>query len=154
MPNYKTHLVGGVVTFCIILLLIFSSISGLKIATLFQYLSSCLIGSLFPDVDTKSKIQKLFYTVLLCIFIITLVQGSFTIFVILTFIGILPLIVHHRGLFHKPLFIASIALIAVLICCLYAPKLQYHLCLNLLFFVSGAFSHIILDIGVKRFFRI
>lgn len=155
MPNYKAHLTGGLVSFCLLSLLI-SSVKFLSFTKieLFQFLISCLIGSLFPDVDTKSKIQKLFYTFLLFLLLIALIYKNTTLFISLSFIGTLPLIVHHRGIFHKPIFIISIALFSILICNLYAPEFYKPLTINLLFFVVGALSHIILDVGFKKFFRI
>jgi uncharacterized membrane protein YecN with MAPEG domain len=155
MPNYKGHLAGGVVTFCILILTILGCFSqSINLHQIMQYFASCLIGSLFPDIDTKSKIQKKFYTILLLLFIITLAQNNFLIFSALSFIGLLPLIVHHRGLFHKPLFIVTVGLFFVLICHMYIPCITNNIYINILFFVFGAFSHIILDVGIKRFFRI
>lgn len=155
MPNYKTHLTGGLVSFCLLSLLI-SSVKFLNFTKieLLQFLISCLIGSLFPDIDTKSKIQKLFYTFLLFLLLIALIYKNITLFIALSFIGTLPLIVHHRGIFHNPIFIIAISGFSIIICNLYTPEFYKSLTINLLFFVIGAFSHIILDVGIKKFFKI
>ena len=60
MPNYKKHLAGG----CLIYGLLMFLNAKLNLITLdlnlqLQTLSSCLIGSLFPDIDTKSKLNDM-----------------------------------------------------------------------------------------------
>src|SRR3990167_7033924 len=154
MPNYKGHMLGGFLTFAIITFLFVTiGLVTPKFNEIIQYILSALIGSLFPDVDTKSKIQKVFYTILLITLILSLSQSNFMLFAILSFLGLLPLLVHHRGLFHKPIFIVFVAVSLIIVCKIYKPELVALISLNLLFFVFGAFSHIILDIGIKRFFK-
>src|SRR3990167_8376457 len=153
MPNYKGHMLGGFLTFAITTFLFVTiGLMTPKFTEIIQYLLSALIGSLFPDIDTKSKIQKVFYVILLIILILLLSQANFLFFAILSFLGLLPLLVHHRGLFHKPSFIIFIAASLIIICRVYKPELVALISTNLLFFVFGAFSHIILDVGIRRFF--
>jgi hypothetical protein len=65
MPSYRVHLIGGFLTYLAVLQGIkHMDISGFVIA---QGLLFCLLGALFPDIDVKSKGQKIFYSILLCL---------------------------------------------------------------------------------------
>jgi len=120
---------------------------------LLQWLASCLLGSLFPDVDTKSKIQKLFYTGMLMLFVMLTMHGNIKAFIAASFIGLLPLLVNHRGIFHKPLFVCAIALTTSTLIASYMPDLSFIAYSNAGFFLVGALSHIWLDMGLKRMMR-
>ena len=63
MPNYKGHIAGGVITYLVVLYCI--KYTNPSVHTVLQGLVFCLFGSLFPDVDVKSKGQKIFYYLLL-----------------------------------------------------------------------------------------
>ena len=64
MPNYKTHLAGGLFAY---LLSIYAVITlrTISFALALEWLLFCLLGALFPDVDIKSKGQKIFYWIVL-----------------------------------------------------------------------------------------
>ena len=62
MPGYKGHLVGGAVAYGVTVYLL-RSLNPTAI-TLVEWFVCTLAGALFPDVDTKSKGQKYFYSVL------------------------------------------------------------------------------------------
>ncbi|MGC2310143.1 MAG: hypothetical protein WA432_00805 [Candidatus Babeliaceae bacterium] len=64
MPSYKGHLLGGLVVYSIALLFMATTLSWL---TKGEWLLCTLFGALFPDIDIKSKGQKLFYALLLVI---------------------------------------------------------------------------------------
>lgn len=152
MPNYKTHLFAGTVTFAGLLLVMHNYNTNLF--TALQWLSCCLIGSLFPDIDTKSKIQKVFYIFLLIIFITLTIKNKTKLFVPLSFIGIAPLIVNHRGIFHNLWFIIAIGIAIVFIVSIYSPNQTALALNNVIFFIAGAFSHLWLDMGLKKTIRI
>ena len=59
MPNYKGHIVGGTVTYLVVLQVIKHAQPNIHVVL--QGLVFCLLGSLFPDIDVKSKGQKIFY---------------------------------------------------------------------------------------------
>ena len=152
MPNYKGHLFGGLITYALLFFMLSSQHPSLL--TSLQWLFCCLIGSLFPDIDTKSKIQKLFYTVLLITFAILALNNKTEIMIALSFLGIIPLIVKHRGIFHKAWFILFLSTGIVFISNVYFPKNYYEILISITFFTIGAFSHLYLDLGLKRMFRI
>ena len=153
MPNYKTHLVAGTVTYAGLLVAMQSSFNP-NLFTALQWLSCCLIGSLFPDIDTKSKIQKLFYIFLLIVLITLTLKNKTKLFMPLSFIGIIPLIVNHRGIFHKLWFIIAIGLTIVLIVNIYSPSQTTLALNNVIFFIAGAFSHLWLDLGIRKTIKI
>jgi hypothetical protein len=68
MPGYKGHLSGGVLAGG---LAMGAAVMAGRLAHAPLYLSGlmgfCLLGALFPDVDTDSKGQNLFYAVLILV---------------------------------------------------------------------------------------
>jgi len=143
MPSYRVHLVGGLITYLGILQLI--KYSEPSVHTIFQGLVFCLLGALFPDVDVKSKGQKVFYTFLLVFLIYLVIMQKHCLFVSVSFLGIVPILVRHRGVFHHIWFLLSIALSATLcvkvMCGFYANVMMA----NCWFFFAGAVSHVVLD---------
>src|SRR5438445_6777467 len=80
MPGYKGHLVGGTVAFG----LLFFALVGVVVRQpsmliAGEWLLFALAGSLFPDIDIKSKGQKYFYYVIFLFFIILSVRQRFEI---------------------------------------------------------------------------
>ena len=153
MPNYKTHLVGGFATFIALLLVLKNA--NTTAFNIIQWLIICLLGSLFPDVDTKSKIQKIFYTgfVILLFFLMSLNKLKLALF--LSVISLSPLIVNHRGIFHKAWFLILITIAFVFFAVeIKLCKSCYDFAIPALFFTAGALSHIVLDMGIKQLFKI
>ena len=105
MPSYKVHLVGGFVTYVLILHCIFSSEP--TIATILQGLVFCLLGALFPDIDVKSKGQKVFYSLLLILLLYLLYHEKYCMFIVMSFLAIIPILVRHRGIFHHLWFLMA-----------------------------------------------
>ena len=70
MPQYKSHLIGGLIFYGIILFIF--SLGKVAWTTQIYWLSATLAGSLFPDIDIKSKGQHLFFKILLLLLILCL----------------------------------------------------------------------------------
>jgi len=154
MPGYKGHLLGGIGAFGITIALLLS-VTMIKPTLLLslQWLLCCLAGSLFPDVDTKSKGQKYFYWVLFILFIFLFINNEYYLMGVLSFIAVLPMLVPHRGLFHRLWFVVLFpALLSVGVNC-YVPGCSDIIISNTLFFITGAISHLWLDLGFKRMIR-
>ncbi|MFH1644129.1 MAG: metal-dependent hydrolase [bacterium] len=156
MPNYKGHLIGGSIAFLATNKII--ALSSNNFATNFNqnwliYLFFCLIGSLFPDIDTKSKIQRYFYIFIFLILINLIIDKNWQLIVILTPISLLPMIVHHRGIFHKFWFLSLLSLIFLAFTWTYFPNNVKNLTFSCIFFISGWLSHLLLDYGILRFFN-
>jgi len=101
MPGYRGHLIGG---------LLFLSLSMAAMVWLGYYrpdpptalvlLVIGLLGALFPDVDTDSKGQNLFFAALAALDLILMIQRQYQWAAILGFCAMLPVLGHHRGWTH------------------------------------------------------
>jgi len=146
MPGYKTHVVGGIITFTgFFCALQKSYLTHCTFLTAFSYFFVTILGSLFPDVDTKSKGQMMFYQALAFYLLFLLWSRKFMTFMIVTCITMLPLLVPHRGLFHNIWFLTSIVGIVSITSFVYIPTKALEIIIHLLFFYAGAISHIFLD---------
>lgn len=152
MPNYKGHLVGGVVAFLLVINVIIVQKVSLVVAL--EWLSFTSLGALFPDIDIKSKGQKIFYKVLVLVFLILLLKQRFMTIVFLSLLAFLPLVVRHRGMCHELWFVVSAPLVVAFALTCYFPKFSSFVLWDALFFIVGAVSHLYLDFGVKRMLRI
>lgn len=152
MPNYKGHLVGGTVGF--VLVIFFCSLHQSSCTQLLEWLLCVLAGSLFPDIDTKSKGQKLFYAILCMVMFVCLVQEQLKLLAGLALAGMLPLLVNHRGIFHRLWFVMVLITVATFLLSTAYPFAQQRLIFDAAFFSLGAISHLYLDVGVKKMFRI
>jgi membrane-bound metal-dependent hydrolase YbcI (DUF457 family) len=101
MPGYKGHLSGAVVTGGLAI--------GAAVATgwiadaplfLAGLMGFCLLGALFPDVDTDSKGQNLFYAVLILVDGALIFQHYYRWAAWLGLCAMLPALGHHRGWTH------------------------------------------------------
>lgn len=146
MPGYRTHVVGGIGAFTI-LFYVFQKVASSHSA--FLTALSCffvtILGALFPDVDTKSKGQMIFYQGLLLYLLFLLWTENFKTFMIITCLFMLPLLVPHRGLFHRIWFLTFLTIGASGIVLLFFSKQSYDLIVHILFFYIGALSHVFLD---------
>lgn len=163
MANYKGHLAGGlaiglayagVTSF----LPIDHFIEQAGLLRDWQVLIAVLVISslfgLFPDVDTNSKAQDLFFGIIFPVDIILIWQGHIQMAAYVGLIAMLPIIGHHRGWTHK-----KWALLVVPLPILIVPYLYNDLILpsSLLYYgaaVAGYFSHLLLDGLIWKKFRI
>jgi len=152
MPGYKGHLTGGLAVYALAVYGVSFFVNPSWIM-LIEWCACTLSGSLFPDIDTKSKGQKLFYSIMTAIMMLLLVRGCYDVMAGLAMLLLVPILSRHRGLFHKPWFIVSfvcaVAYGASLCVPLYAHMFYY----DALFFITGALSHVWLDIGTRRMFK-
>ena len=153
MPSYKGHLIGGFFVFLAVLWVVCLYVKP-SLFTCFEWGICCLLGSLFPDIDIKSKGQKIFYRVLCLALIVLIIQKKLKIALFLCLISFIPLLVRHRGLCHNILFILGVPLAFFLGIRSFAPALAGILVGDLLFFTLGAISHLWLDKGFMAIFRV
>ncbi len=149
MPNYKGHLAGGIFAYLLSLYMIISY-KSITLATGLEWLLFCLLGSLFPDVDTKSKGQKIFYWVVLLLAAVLLFSERLQGLLLLGALGIFPLLVRHRGIFHQLWFIILIPIAIAWLACGCWPNCSTIIAFDALFFIIGALSHLWLDLGLLR----
>lgn len=152
MPGYKGHIAGASFLYALILypLLYFIHPSWYLVTEWFLFL---LAGALFPDVDTKSKGQYLFYYAVAALLLFLFVHRCYELTAICGILALVPLLVPHRGLFHQTWFVVllPITIAAVAIGCI--PAYTKTIIVNTLFFIIGALSHLCLDRGIQRVFK-
>lgn len=144
MPGYKGHLIGGALV-GIGLTYLIASLGVMPLNVQITSFICILLGSLFPDIDIKSKGQKLFFSAAFIGAIFFVVQARQVALGITAICMIVPLIVRHRGLTHQVWFVLLISASVALIGGIYMPSLQHAFIVNALFFSAGALSHIFLD---------
>lgn len=149
MSNYKGHLAGGLFVYLVSLYYI-ASYQDVSIGTGLEWLLLCLAGALFPDVDIKSKGQKIFYWILLILATILLIHQRIQALMVLGVIGVIPLLVPHRGVFHRLWFVILVPVLGAWVTCSYVPDCTSIIVYDTLFFVIGAISHLWLDYGFTR----
>lgn len=163
MANYKGHLVGGAVLTGMYTAVI-SFVPVERFAEYAQVLqdyqaliSVFVIGmlfSLFPDVDTNSKGQDLFYWIIFPIALLLIYWGQFQAAAYLGLIAMLPVLSHHRGWTHTKWAMAVIPLPIIVVPYFYSDKV---LAFSLVLYgaaVTGYFSHLLLDGLIWRRFRV
>lgn len=146
MPGYRGHLIGGFLFWGLIIV----ALGGLGVyspdlETTLVLLAITLMGSLFPDTDTDSKGQNLFYTCLVILDLALMIEGKYKWAAILGFCALLPAIGHHRGWTHT-----WWAMIIVPLPIIVLPMIFYHSPIEKLlpFYLAaviGYLSHLVLD---------
>ena len=149
MPNYKGHLVGGAGAFGILFFALRSSCNP-SLFTGVEWFVFTLAGALFPDIDIKSKGQKYFYWAVLLLFTFLLLKKQFESMACFSFVIITPMLVKHRGIFHRFWFVVSMPLLVWSLVAVALPDYSSILFFNTLFFITGGISHIALDMGFTR----
>ena len=153
MPNYQTHLSGGAIAFAITLVGVVPYAHP-SVLTASEWLLFALAGSLFPDIDIKSKGQKYFYWMILILLLILTYTQRFIPLAIISIMSTIPLISKHRGLFHRAWFVIGAPLAIWYVLSNQYPPIKLSLLFDMLFFITGALSHLWLDMGLRKMIRI
>jgi membrane-bound metal-dependent hydrolase YbcI (DUF457 family) len=148
MPGFRGHLIGGIVTYLAILQFIKSMNPPLSVIV--SGFVFCIIGSLFPDIDIKSKGQKLFYSLCLVILCFFLYYERTDLFIGLSLLATVPLLVKHRGMFHQLWFLIFLSISTGFVVGGFYANFSGWAMKNALFFLAGAISHIALDRVITR----
>lgn len=147
MPGYKGHIAGG----------LFFSIMGVVGAVMLGWLARdpveiaglmgfCLLGALFPDVDTDSKGQNLFYSLMIVVDAGLIYLKMYVWAAWLGLFAMLPAIGHHRGWTHTWWAMLVVPLPIVLVPVLFMGVREPEAFVRFyLAFVLGYFSHLMLD---------
>ena len=144
MSLYKTHLAGGVFAFVIYLAVLAVFFSYKPTYATLIWFGLCILGSIWPDIDTNSTAQKLFYGFFLVLDLIFLIAGQYKKAAILGLFALLPIIGKHRGWTHSisAAFIIPSPLIVLPVVKpdLNVGGLEYYIPV-----VIGYLSHLVLD---------
>ena len=151
MPGYKIHMLGGVCGFAI--LLHYGVSEQVSLLTYFEWMLFAILGSLFPDVDICSISQRFFYTIALFLIAALFLFGNWFVGAILSFLSFLPLIVKHRGIFHKLWFLGPLVFMCMFFLNKSFPYFKPMIFWDFLFFSVGLLSHIIFDFKHRLFIR-
>jgi membrane-bound metal-dependent hydrolase YbcI (DUF457 family) len=146
MPGYKGHIIGGIIVWVLCLLaVIWFGLYEPKPQTALVLLCVVLMGALFPDTDTDSKGQNLFYGCFVILDLALMIKGEYKWAAILGFCALLPALGHHRGWTHTWWAMLLIPLPIIIL-----PMMFYDFSLEKLlpFYLAGVLgylSHLILD---------
>jgi membrane-bound metal-dependent hydrolase YbcI (DUF457 family) len=113
-----------------------------------------VLFALFPDVDTNSKGQNIFFGLALAVDILLIWSGNIQAAAYLGLIAMLPVVGKHRGWTHSKLAMFLVPLPIVVVPYLYNDNV---LPISLLFYgaaVAGYFSHLLLDGLIVKWFRV
>lgn len=147
MPGYKGHLNGGLVTGAILVCAaVVYGYVGQEVEKISGAVGFCLLGALFPDIDTDSKGQNLFYAILVGIDGFLIYHKQYVAAAWIGFIAMLPALGHHRGWTHTWWAMLVVPLPIVIIPnLLFEEKFLEISIFYYLAFAAGYFSHLLLD---------
>lgn len=154
MANYRGHL-GGAVAVCsgYVLAVTFLPVewatkTGYVLAN-WQFVAAlfvvAMLFGLWPDIDTNSKAQDVFFGLAFVSDVALLAAGRIEAAAYLGLLAMTPIVGKHRGWTHRKLAIVLVPLPILLVPYLYN---QDYLVPGVLFYgaaVSGLFSHLLLD---------
>lgn len=143
MSNYKGHVIGGCFAYGLLLAALVSFCSSWHVAA--EWFAFCFAGSLFPDIDTKSRGQKYFYRVILIVFAVLIAQQRLDLLAVFSLCAVVPLLTNHRGIFHHFWFVIGMPIVVWCIAGKFWPQHSGPLFFDTLFFIAGAISHLMLD---------
>jgi hypothetical protein len=118
-----------------------------------EWLVCALLGSLFPDIDIKSKGQKIFYGALFMLAFVLLIKKQWRILAYVGIVSIIPLLVEHRGLFHRWWFLIILVVSGAYGMIMLYPHEAQRIWYDAGFFLLGIASHLYLDMGFRKMFR-
>jgi hypothetical protein len=113
-----------------------------------------VLFALFPDVDTNSKGQNIFYGLAFAVDVLLIWSGNIQAAAYLGLLALLPIVGKHRGWTHSKLAMFLVPLPIILVPYLYNEEM---LRISLVYYgaaVVGYFSHLLLDGLIFKHFRI
>lgn len=163
MANYKGHVAGGLavgVAYAAVMTSVpvehFAEYARLledwqALAAVFVI---AMLFALFPDVDTNSKAQDIFFWLVFIVDVLLIWNGHLAAAAFLGLIAMLPILAHHRGWTHAKWAMIVVPLPIVLVPWMYSDVL---LPIAVVYYgaaVAGYFSHLLLDGLIWKRFRI
>lgn len=154
MAGYKGHIIGGIgagaILSTIIPIIPITAIASMSLQlqdwqVLWGVFVVCILFALFPDVDTNSKAQDIFFWLIFVVDLLLIYSGDFIAAAYLGLIAMLPILGHHRGWTHRRWAIVVVPLPIILGPLMYSYD---NLGASILYYgaaVSGYFSHLVLD---------
>ena len=151
MPGYRTHVTFGCL--CVALLsYVYVEVFPfyINLESLLVGFAGCILGSIFPDIDTVSKMQRIFYYFATVFIVFAFLSINFKLFITFSSLSLIICFLKHRALTHNPIFILFLSTVIPT----YSYFYHYYLFKNVLifatFFATGSLSHIFLDFFVSK----
>jgi membrane-bound metal-dependent hydrolase YbcI (DUF457 family) len=163
MANWKGHTIGGIIlggvyvgALAYVPVQHFAEHAGLlhdwqALAAIFVL---SVLFALFPDIDTNSKGQNIFYGLALATDVLLIWNGDIQAAAYLGLVAMLPVVGKHRGWTHSKPAMILIPLPLLIIPYLYSKEM---LPIAIIYYgaaVVGYFSHLLLDGLIVKWFRI
>ncbi len=114
----------------------------------------CVLFALWPDIDTNSKGQNIFFGIAFAADILLIVNGRIEAAAYLGLIAMTPILSKHRGWTHSRWAMLLVPLPIVIIPYFYRPEVLLPAALLYGAAVVGYFSHLLLDGLIFKHFRI
>ncbi len=162
MAGYRGHTAGGIVLGLAYVATVFiaSPISRTSMGRLDPWQLACVLivvsvlFALWPDIDTNSKGQDIFYGAAFSLDVALIALGYLEAAAYFGLLAMTPIVGKHRGWTHSRVAMFLIPLPILLVTVLYKPS-----ALNLALLVYGAafvgyFSHLLLDGRIVKFIRV
>jgi membrane-bound metal-dependent hydrolase YbcI (DUF457 family) len=155
MAGYKGHIFGSILLALLIYILFsigaarfelpfFESIAR-NVPAMAGLLVVVVLFSLFPDIDTNSKGQDIFYLLFLIADLCLLINRSYLYSAILGLLALLPVVGKHRGWTHTIWACLLVPLPFILVPAYFEGKMVFSGMPYYTAAVVGYFSHLLLD---------
>ena len=164
MPGYKGHLVGGTVAAGIYVGLLETRPLGGSVRNTAGLLSEwqmlvgllviALLFALWPDIDTKSKGQNIFFGLAFTADMLLITSGRLEAAAYLGLLAMTPILSKHRGWTHSKIAMLLVPLPIVIVPYLYRPNVLTPAVILYGAAVVGYFSHLLLDGLIFKHFRV
>ena len=148
MPGYKQHISFGFL--CSFALLTCFSFAAFPLSSIIEWTICTLLGSLFPDIDIKSKGQFVFYALFSVLLLYMIATQKWFYVSLLSMLSFIPILSKHRGIFHNFWFIATLILMLLALVKYAYPSYYTLVYYDALFFMIGVFSNLLLDKGFLK----
>jgi len=145
MSGYKSHMYGGIILMIIVIHFFYHSFFNPSLIEILWYIIIATMFALWPDVDIKSKGQKLFYIIFFITDIYLIMTSQFKISAFFGLIIILPILSKHRGWTHSYLAMLLIPSPILIYPMLSVGSIDFVGFPYYLAAITGYLSHLILD---------
>jgi hypothetical protein len=163
MANYKGHIYGGVAAATAVTVIYYTVPGGsLPDTTVLQNDWQLLIGlyvvavlfALWPDVDTNSKAQNLFFTIAFLVDVVLIITGLYVAAAIFGLLAMTPIVGSHRGWTHSKLAMLLVPSPILIVPYLSSASIGQTGLLIYGAAVAGYFSHLLFDGLIWKRFRV
>jgi len=146
LPGYRGHVVGGALIWsgCFAAAIQFNMLQPSP-ETAVVLGGTALMGALFPDTDTDSKGQNLFYLIMVILNLALMIKGMYRWSAVLGFCAMLPALGRHRGWTHTWWAMLLVPFPILLLPVVFYEQPLSRLLPLYLSAVIGYFSHLLLD---------